>query len=122
MKILIIDDDIKYATTLIDVLEELHYEVLSITNDIDIDKIVKFFHPDIIFVDLKMPKKDGFTIAYNLKNIVEESVRLIGLSGYYNIDENHWLAKFCGFFKVINKSEPKMILSTLEGLEWQSKI
>jgi CheY-like chemotaxis protein len=73
-KILIADDEPGVRLTVIRMLEK-DYVVLEATNGEEAVDIVKEQRPDLILMDLMMPRKDGYTACYEIKN--DQETKLI---------------------------------------------
>ena len=97
-KILIVDDEIKIVNLIQQTLEEKGFEVIGTTESVDTLSIAKRERPDLILLDIMMPKISGFDVVAMLKNnpetknipvflltIVEERERAqaIGVDGYF---------------------------------------
>lgn len=84
-KILVIDDEENIRKTLKEILEDESYEVLCAEDGEQGVKIFKEEYPDIILVDILMPKKDGLEV---LKEIKERKVacEVIMISGHGTIE------------------------------------
>lgn len=88
MKILIADDD---AYTREGLVESIDWETLGIdeimqaVNGQDALTTARWFHPDIILTDIRMPQMDGLAFARELLAGSRES-RVIFISGYMEID------------------------------------
>ena len=84
MKILIADDE---DYTREGLLEEIDWEefgideIMQAVNGEEALKIVKWFRPDIVISDIRMPKMDGIAFAQELLGLVPES-KIIFISGY----------------------------------------
>jgi CheY-like chemotaxis protein len=67
MKILIVEDEQILLNSLVEKFSEENFEVLTATNGIDgLDKALKH-HPDIILLDILMPKMNGLTALKKLR-------------------------------------------------------
>ncbi|WP_341733429.1 diguanylate cyclase [Microcoleus sp. EPA2] len=73
--ILLVDDHRGNLQCLSDVLLKLGYTVRSATSGIMALKTIKVKHPDVIFLDVKMPEMDGYEVCKILKG--DESIRHI---------------------------------------------
>ena len=63
-KILIVEDDINLGTPLTGALEMLEYQVVYLTNDVQVMEKFHEFKPDIVILDVMLNGKlDGFEIA-----------------------------------------------------------
>ena len=82
--ILIVDDDPQFARMLQELIEIYDEDcAIHIANDgFQAGKLVHSIHPDIIFLDLRMPSMDGFETCQRIKDDPEtENIRVIGMSG-----------------------------------------
>jgi len=67
-KILIVDDDPDMVTAIGAVLEARDYEVVTAQDGEDGLAKLKYENPDLMILDLMMPKMDGFAVCMQLKN------------------------------------------------------
>ena len=67
-KILIVDDDPDMVTAIGAVLEARGYEVVTAQDGEDGLAKLKDENPDLMILDLMMPKMDGFTVCMQLKD------------------------------------------------------
>ena len=67
-KILVVDDDPDIQIALTTILEVKNYEILTANNGIEGLAKVREEKPDLIILDLLMPKMDGFTVCRELKD------------------------------------------------------
>jgi DNA-binding response OmpR family regulator len=67
-KILVVDDDpdIRDAATII--LESQGYEVVTASNGVECLASIKSENPDLLILDLLMPKMDGFAVCKELQD------------------------------------------------------
>lgn len=81
-RILIADDHSDTTMVLQDVLEDEGYEVRSAADGMEVLKLFPDFQPDILILDLNMPKLDGFDVCSTLRSRPDaEGVRMLALSG-----------------------------------------
>jgi len=66
-KILVVDDIAANQTVLIDFLRPLDFEVLAASDCSQALQTINHWHPDIVFMDLRMPKIDGFDCTQRLR-------------------------------------------------------
>ncbi len=67
-KILIVDDDPDLVESVRIILESKGYEVDAAYDGIEGLQKVKEFNPDLIVLDVMMPKKNGYEVCRELKN------------------------------------------------------
>lgn len=85
IKILVIDDEKDFCQLFHKALTKEGYEVITALNGIEgIDK-VKAEHPDIIFLDIRMPKMNGIETLGHIRRIDKDVVVII-LTGYPDMD------------------------------------
>lgn len=66
-RILVVEDNPDNLTLIVDVLIELEYEVLQATNGLQGVSITEESIPDLILMDLSLPKMDGWTATRKIK-------------------------------------------------------
>ena len=67
-KVLILEDEPALNKVVSNKLRASGYEVLSLTDGTDAISFIKKKKPDLILLDLVMPKIDGFTVLKELKD------------------------------------------------------
>ncbi len=67
-RILVVDDEPHVVRTLTFVLEKEGYQVLTAGNGEDAINQVYESKPDLMFLDVMMPKKNGYEVCGELKN------------------------------------------------------
>ena len=88
MKILVADDEDYTREGLIESICWESYgidEIMQAVNGAEALKIAKWFHPDIVLTDIRMPKMDGIAFATQLMKENPDS-RIIFMSGYMEIE------------------------------------
>lgn len=71
-KILVVDDEPSIRLAVMRMLEKT-YDILEAENGEDAIKIVEEQKPDLILIDLMMPKMDGYTACSKIKSKEETS-------------------------------------------------
>ena len=66
-RILVVEDNPDNMTLIVDVLTSLNYEVLQATDGQRGVEIVDEERPDLVLMDLSLPKMDGWTATRTLK-------------------------------------------------------
>ena len=67
LKIMVVDDDTNLNTVLVDKLNQSGFEAVGASDGEEGLKRAFEFHPDIILLDLVMPKMDGFEVLKRLR-------------------------------------------------------
>jgi len=71
MKILIVDDEPHLRMLIQQTLEELEdegVELLTATNGEEALDTIRLEQPDLVFLDVMMPRKNGFDVCHTVKN------------------------------------------------------
>ena len=83
-KVMIIDDNKEFTDELKEALALSGYDVTAVNDTIDVSNIAIKVKPDVILLDLKMPKKSGIQLAYELRQIgILINVPIIAISAFY---------------------------------------
>ncbi|ABX13098.1 response regulator receiver protein [Nitrosopumilus maritimus SCM1] len=100
--ILVVDDNTDLLGLNTFMLKNLDYDVITATNGEEAVAAYKTARPDIVIMDIKMPKMDGFDAFFKIKKM-NQSAKIILISAYA-IDEKKLLnAQSMGLLNVINK-------------------
>ena len=73
MKILIVDDEPHLRTLIQQTLEELEDEgvdLITATNGEEALESIQLEQPNLVFLDVMMPKKNGFDVCDTVKNVL----------------------------------------------------
>lgn len=86
-RIFIIDDDVNSTGILTSLLEPLGFEVLIVNDSLVAEEQVLLHMPDLILLDLVMPKLDGLEVALGLRKHKElDNTPIIGISATVSRD------------------------------------
>lgn len=92
-KILVIEDETVMRESLEDVLANNDYEVKTACDGEEGIELIKSFSPDLILLDIILPKKDGFEVLQSLKSADEENkinipvILLTNISGMESVQK-----------------------------------
>jgi excisionase family DNA binding protein len=116
-KILIVDDEEPIRNAIKHYLADQNFEVATAEDGFEAGITVTQFKPDLIILDLMMPKMDGFKVLERIKhNPVMQHIRLLVLTGF-GTDENILMAYNCGANSVLTKPiEMKKLLDEINLL------
>ncbi|HEY1250787.1 MAG TPA: hybrid sensor histidine kinase/response regulator [Thermoanaerobaculia bacterium] len=86
-RILVIEDNPDLRDGLKRLLEQVGHEVVSSPDGED--GVVKALarHPDVVLVDIGLPKLDGYGVAARLKPVLPRDVLLVAVSGYGSLQD-----------------------------------
>ncbi len=65
VKVLMIDDDMRYLEILKIMLEDDGYEVHTATNGTELDKLIDLHEPDVVLMDVLMGTENGLVLAHD---------------------------------------------------------
>lgn len=80
-KILVVDDDVNICELLKVYLENEGYEVKTANDGTDGVNYFKFYEPDLVLLDIMMPKKDGWQVCREIREISPKPVIMITAKG-----------------------------------------
>lgn len=66
-KILIVDDSVVEIKILERILANVGHQIIIARDGEEAEKTAKAIHPDLIFLDVVMPKKNGFQVCRDLR-------------------------------------------------------
>ena len=115
--ILVVDDEPAIQTALRGVLEDEGYRVSTVGSGHDALRLVSEDSPDVVFLDIWMPKKDGLDTLADLKRARPEAP-VIMISGHGTIDTAVKATRL-GAYDFIEKplSLEKMLVTVTRALE-----
>ena len=76
-KILVIDDDLSICDTLKNYFEKEGYEVKTVNDGIAGVDSFKLYAPDIVLLDIALPKKDGWQVCREIREVSNQPVIMI---------------------------------------------
>ena len=80
-KILVIDDDLSICDTLKNYFEKEGYEVKTVNDGVAGVDSFKLFSPDIVLLDIALPKKDGWQVCREIREVSNQPVIMISAKG-----------------------------------------
>ena len=80
-KILVVDDDVNICELLTVYLEREGFEVKSAGNGEDALMLFSIFEPDLVLLDIMLPKKDGWQICREIKEMRSTPIIMITAKG-----------------------------------------
>ena len=88
---IVVDDNQTIIGVFCELLDIIGFDVLATgVNGMDAVKLYEKYHPDLIFVDMRMPKYDGFFAIRNIRNQAPYS-KIVVTSGEITTDDCHLL-------------------------------
>ena len=80
-KILVIDDDVNICDMLKLYLENDGYEVKTANDGADGVSCFKMYEPDLVLLDIMMPKKDGWQVCREIREVSSKPIIMITAKG-----------------------------------------
>ncbi|HEY9597247.1 MAG TPA: PAS domain S-box protein, partial [Cyanophyceae cyanobacterium] len=121
-KVLVVDDRRENRSILVNLLSPLGFEVVEATDGYDCLRKAKEFQPDVVLMDLFMPRLDGFETTQQLRQSTEfrDLVVIAASASAFEQDRQRSLASGCNDFiaKPIQSSSLLECLQQYLGLEW----
>ena len=116
-KILVVDNDKDFLKELEEVLMFSGYQVIAMDNSSAVAGIVDKVSVDLVLMDLQMPGKTGFELAYELRDLPRfYDVPIIAMTGFYR-EEYEPLLKACGISYCLQKPfHPLDVIAKVEGI------
>ncbi len=116
-RILIVDDEVQLATVVQMRLEAHGYEVLMAHDGEEGLKKAKSEHPDLIMLDVMMPKMDGYKVCGLLKNDTRYSkIPIILFTARAQQDDKMIGAEVGADAYITKPFEPPVLLAKIEEL------
>ena len=81
-RVLVVDDHPDTASILAALILRMGHEARFATSCDEALEVVETFRPDIAFIDIAMPKVNGFECARRLLDKLGDPIRFIAISGY----------------------------------------
>ena len=112
-KVLVVDDERDNADTNVDLLRIWGHEAEAAYGADDAISKARAFDPDVVLMDIGMPRMNGFDLAKELRKFCP-SAKFVALTGYTRADIVH-RAREAGFKKVLTK--PVLATALQEAVE-----
>ena len=80
-KILVVDDDVNICEVIRVYLENEGYAVVSANDGEDGVERFKYYDPDLVLLDIMLPKKDGWTVLREIRESSSKPVIMITAKG-----------------------------------------
>jgi CheY-like chemotaxis protein len=80
VKILVVDDDPDAADSLVALLELEHHDTRAANSGEGAVALAATFKPDVVLLDINMPKMDGYATAAALRSTLPADTRLIAFT------------------------------------------
>ncbi len=103
--VLVVDDSRFFREMIFDILQPLHLNLLAASDGVEALEEIKRREPDLVLLDLNLPKKNGFEIIREIRSAPAfEDICLLAMSGVYHKEVDAAEAKKAGANDFIKKS------------------
>lgn len=127
-KLLVVDDDKDVTETLAQMLLRAGYEVVAAFDGEEALRKVTEENPDIILLDLMMPKLNGFEVLREIRAhhqdkwrpviIISAQTELETMKKCYDMEADHYLSKPCSIENILHGIKTMISLMPLrKGME-----
>lgn len=115
IRVLVVDDDQDAVTGLIHLLNDEGFDTAGAHDGEEALSRVRTFDPDVVVLDIAMPRLNGWEVARQLRKLKGFArPLLIGITGVYMEDPDLVLARMSGFDHYLSKPyELKSLLALL---------
>lgn len=116
-KVMIVDDDREFLEELGETLAQSGYDMIAARDPHSVLAIASEKKPRVILLDLKMPGKNGFQLAYELRNSPElQQIPIIVMTGFFK-DGYQPLMDICGIKRCLKKPfNPLDVIAQIEAV------
>ena len=112
---MIVDDDLDFLEELNDTLRSSGYEVEIESDPVAVVKAAGEKKPDVIVLDLNMPRKSGFHIADELaRSPATAGIKIVAMTGHYTEKEHIRLMRTIGIRFLIKPFTPLDVIAKIE--------
>jgi PAS domain S-box-containing protein len=117
-RILVVDDNLDAAESLVAVLDELGHDVRMVTEGKRVVEIARGFHPDAVLLDISLPDVSGYELAAELRRSPElERVCLVAITGYAQ-EEHRRRSREVGFdYHCVKPLDFATLYRIIDGLD-----
>jgi len=117
LRIVIADDDRDSVLALMLLLREEGHEVRGVYDGRQVLPVVRTFDPDVVILDIAMPKLSGWEVARRIRETLARRPLLIGVSGEYKHGVDRILSEVVGFDHYLVKPyDPAALIGLIEPL------
>ena len=116
--IMIVDDDIELQHELKELLVSSGFRTVSCLNGDSALKEIPEIMPDLILLDMRLGKINGFQVAAGLKvKFGAGFIPVVVMTGYFTPEELSSLAQLCGVMKCFTKPiNPEELISEIKKI------
>lgn len=111
-KILVCDDDPSLQAAFKLILSDF-YELVVVNNGNEATQRLESFNPDLLLLDIKMPRIDGLETLQNIRKVAPE-LKVIVVTGYQSTSAAQEMSKFGILDYIMKPFESNKLLNAVE--------
>ncbi|HET6517205.1 MAG TPA: response regulator [Nitrosopumilaceae archaeon] len=100
--ILLVDDDIDLMENTAYMIKSIGFNVITAENGVDAVEQFKEAKPDLVIMDIKMPKMDGYEAFFKIKQNDSEA-KIILITAFAHDSKKHQKAESMNLLATLNK-------------------
>lgn len=100
--VLLVDDDSDLLENTAFMVRSMGYDVVTAENGLEAVEKYKEIKPDLVIMDVKMPKMDGFDAFFKMKQY-DSDAKVVLITAYSIDEKKHLKAKSLSLLKTIPK-------------------
>lgn len=113
--VLVVDDDAGLRRVLQATLEHYRYRVLTAGDGLEALQVLEQKRPDVILLDIDMPKLDGETLALKLRSHPDwHAIPLVMLTGLSGLGDQHLMATLGAAAYLQKPCPPEELVSAIQ--------
>lgn len=116
-KILVVEDSVTQREMIANLLKNNHFEIATASNGIDAIAQAKLFHPDLVILDVIMPKMNGYELCRKLREDPETwHINLVICSAKSTKADRYWGCRQGANAYVSKPFSPENLIDTVREL------
>ena len=113
-KILICEDEQDAQASLKNILVKRNYDVMTVNNGQEAIDQARAFRPDLILLDVRMPKIDGLEVASSIREL-DENVKIVFVTAFESQEIKKEAVRFDISGYITKPASPDTIVKTIES-------
>lgn len=86
-RVLVVDDNVDAADSLAALLKLQGHETHAVYSGQEALERVESFRPDVVLVDIGLPRMNGYDLANRLREAGHPALRLVAITGYGQVED-----------------------------------
>jgi len=116
-RVLVVDDEPDTVLSLVALLRDEGYEAKGVNDGASAVQEVEAFEPDVVIVDIAMPRMSGWNVARELRKAGQRLPVMIAISGTYSKMADIVVSRAAGFSHFLQKPcDPGFLFNILAAI------